>query len=140
MQRGRERLAYTTNYFDTVILPAGDCAAVAKVSAKPGSVAGLQYAMLAGRAYEHTSDDVLPAVAATRKDVPEDARRAFRETFFSKGQPCFRASPLTKTHGWAIHADGEGRIALIDPNKPALHALTSNEGVKVVTAMRSKRA
>ena len=133
-------MAHTTNYFDTVILPAEDCAATAKVPANAGSVAGLQYEMLADHPYEHTSDDVLSSVAAERKGVPEGDRDAFRKGFRSKGQPCFRASPLTKTHGWAIHADGQGRIALLHPGDASLEALMEGEGVKIVTALRNKRS
>ena len=133
-------MAHTTNYFDTVILPAEDCTAIAKVPTNPDSVAALQYGMLADHPYAYTSDDVLSGIAARRKGVTEVDRDAFREAFFSKGQPCFRASPLTRTHGWAIHADGQGRIALLHPDDVSLGVLMEDGRVKVVTAMRSNRA
>ena len=53
--------------------------------------------MLHEHPYEYTSDDVLFAVHATRKGYAEEDLAERRELFFSKGQPCFRASPLTKT-------------------------------------------
>ncbi|GHA36676.1 hypothetical protein GCM10007989_36000 [Devosia pacifica] len=133
-------MAHTTNYFNTVILPAEDSASVAKIPAKPDSVAGLQFGMLVGNPYQHTSDDVLSAVAAVRNGIPEAERDAYRQIFFSKGQPCFRASPLTKTHGWAVHADAQGRMALVDPASGILEDLTKDAGTKVLMAMRTKRA
>ncbi len=33
--------------------------------------------------------------------------KAFDQTFFSKGQPCLRASDLGKKYGWGIHSDSE---------------------------------
>lgn len=131
---------HSTNYFNTLIRPAEDCAAIAKIPDKPGSVASLQYEYIATHPYEYTSDDVLSGVAAQRKDISEEDYEAFRSNFFAKGQPCFRASPLTKTHGWAIHANGEGLVALITPDTPKYTELADNPDIKVVSAMRNKRA
>ncbi|WP_298711512.1 DUF6157 family protein [Micrococcus sp. 2A] len=36
-----------------------------------------------------------------------------REAFFAKSQACLRASPLGKRHGWGLHHDAEGRVALV---------------------------
>ena len=130
---------HSTNYSDTLICPAEDCKAVAKVPDKAGSVAALQYEELSGRPYEFTSDDVLSTVAAKRNGIGETAIGEFRRAFFSKGQPCFRASPLTKTHGWAIHANKDGHVALLDPNGREFASLLADEAVKKVYAMRTKR-
>ena len=87
----------STNYANTLICPAEDCRAVAKVPGKPGSVAALQYELLAHRPYAATSDDILSTVAAVRLGIEPEAMTDFRSEFFSKGQACFRASPLTKS-------------------------------------------
>ena len=136
----REGCMHSTNYFNTLICPAEDCIATAKIPEKPGSVAEMQYAILIGNPYKFTSDDILCAVAAKRKNVGTADMTAFRQTFFSKGQPCFRASPLTKTHGWAIHADANGHVALLAPTDDSFIALQQDDAVKKVNAMRSKRA
>ncbi len=46
--------------------------------------------------YEFTSDDVLFCVFATRKNHLKNEMAERRNEYFLKGQPCFRASPLTK--------------------------------------------
>lgn len=131
---------FSTNYVDTLIRPAEDCRAIAKMPDKPGTVAALTYDLLAGRPYDMTSDDVLSLVAARWKDIADQDLPHFRATFFARGQPCFRASPLTKTHGWAIHSDARGHVALISPASPIYDALLRDGSVAKVNAMRSKRA
>jgi len=131
---------HSTNYVNTLILPAPDCLARAKLPEKPGSVAYLQYEVLVESPYVLTSDDVLCGVAAARQGISREAFGAFRAAFFSKGQPCFRASPLTKTHGWAVHSDEEARVALIDPESAVFATLSSDPLIKSVPAMRNKRA
>ena len=130
---------HSTNYRNTLITPAEDCLATAKVPDRPGTVAALQYACLADEPYSFTSDDVLSGVAADRAGVDDDSFAAFRSAYLSKGQPCFRASPLTKTHGWAVHADEEARVALIDPKSPRFAELVADTGTTKVAAMRNKR-
>lgn len=131
---------HSTNYTNTLICPAEDCQAVAKRPEKAGSVAALQYDLMVGHPYQLTSDDVLSSVAATRKGIGAEDMDRFRQEYFSKGQPCFRASPLTKTHGWAVHSDADGRVALLAPNTSAFAELCADESVKKVNALRNKRA
>ena len=131
---------HTTNYVDTLIRPAEDCRVVAKVPDKPGSVAALQYDLMAGNPYRMTSDEVLSTVAARRQGIGDADFPAFVDAFFSRGQACFRASPLTKTHGWAVHADQHGRIALISPASPDYDRLEADAACTKVSAMRAKRA
>jgi hypothetical protein len=106
----------TTNYFNTFIEVADDCPiTVAEKPPQKGAqqtAANIQHEMLASAPYTHTSDDVLFHVYAIKNKIfLEDLAKA-REQFFSKGQPCFRASPLTKRYGWGVHSDAEGRIAI----------------------------
>ncbi len=133
-------MTYSTNYQNTLILPAADCPGQAETPAKEGSVAAMQFALLAGRDYLHDSDDVLSAVAAQRKGIPAESMAEFRAEYFSKGQACFRASPLTKTFGWAIHADARGRIALIDPDSDHFAELNRDPNTVKTRALRNKRA
>lgn len=134
-----EQDMHSTNYTNTLICPADDCEVVAKIPEKPGSVAALQYRLLIDNAYALTSDDVLCAVAAKRKGLDCTDMDQFRAAFFSKGQPCFRASPLTKTHGWAVHSDENGYVALLSPVEPRFTELCRNTQVLKVKALRNKR-
>ena len=97
----------------------------------------MQYAMLDGHPYECDSDDVLFSVYAERKGV--DANAAARADYFSKGQPCFRASPLTKQFGWSVHSDECGRIALVAVGSDEHTRLVADDAVTKIRAMRNAR-
>jgi hypothetical protein len=130
---------HTTNYVDTLILVAPDSAATRSVvPAKPGSIAAMQYEMLVSRPYELTSDDLLFAVYAARQGVKP--AKAPRDAFFSKPQACLRTSPLAKTHGFGLHHDAQGRVALVPMESVRYAELTHDAGTKTVAAMRSKSA
>jgi len=78
-------------------------------------------------------------------EVAEDCRPkaewpAERERFFSKGQPCFRASPLTKRYGWGVHSDAEGKVALVGCSSAEYLEFIADDSVVKKKAMRSKRA
>jgi len=134
---------HSTNYFNTLIEIADDCPTTqGEIPPVKGnkSVANLQYEMLHGHPYEYTSDDVLFAVFAQRKGIPEEELAEQRELFFSKGQPCFRASPLSKRYGWGVHSNAEGKIALFGRESEAYQDLVANDAVTKTKAMRSSRA
>src|SRR5690554_174457 len=107
---------HTTNYKDTLIAVADDCPAVAgevpPVKGDKKSIANIQFELIANQPYRLTSDDVLFGVYAARNDLAESELAEARALFFSKGQACLRASPLTKRYGWGVHSDSEGRIAI----------------------------
>lgn len=134
---------HTTNYFNTLIEIAEDSPVnESKVPPTRGgkkSVANLQYEMLHGRPYEYTSDDVLFAVYATRQDIPEAEWDEARADFFAKGQPCFRASPLTKRYGWGVYSNADGKIALHAAESEAYRRLVADDSVAKKKAMRSSR-
>ena len=133
----------TTNYFNTLIEVAEDCPAThGEIPPVKGnkSVANLQYEMLHGHPYEYTSDDVLFAVFAERKGISDEALAEQREIFFTKGQPCFRASPLTKRYGWGVHSNDEGKIALFAMDSEAYQDMVANNAIAKKKAMRSSRA
>lgn len=135
---------HTTNYFNTLIEVAEDAACLVATTPppKPGgkqTVASLQYEMIASAPYTYTSDDVIFSVYATRADLTPEEQPAARKAFFSKGQPCLRASPLTKRYGFGIHCDSEGRLALIDVQSETYQKLLADPSVKKVKAMRNTR-
>lgn len=135
---------HTTNYENTLIEIAEDCPTnvgeMPPIKGDDKSVANLQIDMLYDNPYKYTSDDVLFSVFATRKGFPENEWVEQRAAFFSKGQPCFRASPLTKRYGFGIHSDEHGKVAMYGAETAAYAKFLKDESVKKVKAMRSKRA
>ncbi len=136
------------DYFDTFIAVAEDCKVTeAKVPEPRGgkaTVAMMQYEMLS-KPFAHTQAEVLFDVWLARQadidadSLATDERDTLRDQFFAKGQPCFRASPLTKTHGWGVVFDGEGKAALVAMESPEYQEHL-NSAETVLPAMRSKRA
>lgn len=133
---------HSTNYTNTLIEIAEDCPAKAgeipPIKNKK-SVANLQYELLADHPYQFTSDEILFSVFATRKEILKKDLEDQRAQFFSKGQPCFRASPLTKRYGWGVHADQTGKIALLGAETETYQNLKADASVQKKKAMRSKR-
>ena len=130
---------HTTNYTAAFIVVAPDSkAAQAIIPDKPGTIATLQHALLAAKPYAMTSDDLIFQVYALRNAIKptKDARAAF----FSMPQACLRASPLPKSYGFGLHHDERARVALVPMDSPRYAELCEDPSVKVVTAMRSKRA
>lgn len=134
---------HTTNYQDTFIAVADDCPAVSgEVPVDKGdqrSVASIQYEMIIKNPYKYTSDDVLFQVFAERKDLIPAEWPSARSDYFSKGQPCFRASALTKRYGWGVHSDAAGRVAIYGCESEDYARFLENPSVKVVKAMKTKR-
>lgn len=139
---------HTTNYVDTFIAVADDCAAMAGTvppSRTEPSVAELTHAMIAANPYRFTSDDVIFTVWADRRGLAPEERPAARAQFFAKGQPCLRSSDLGKRYGWGVHSDSEGRVAIY-PVESAEYArlgagvAPSGSPATVTRAMRSGRA
>ncbi len=134
---------HTTNYYNTFIEVAEDCpedgGVVPPESKAKQSVANLQFEMLMNNPYKYTSDDVLFSVFAQRKDILPSEIEKQRSMYFSKGQPCFRASPLTKRYGWGIHSDSEGKIAMYSVDSEPYQSFVNDQNIKKVKAMRSKR-
>ncbi|WP_343701326.1 DUF6157 family protein [Chitinophaga sp.] len=133
----------TTNYINTFIEVADDCpVTAAEVPGTRGTektAANIQFETLIDHPYQFTSDDVLFKVYAQKNKINGSALAAEREKFFSKGQPCFRASPLTKRYGWGVHADEKGRIALYAVESAEYKKLAKDKRLQHVKAMRSKR-
>jgi hypothetical protein len=78
-------------------------------------------------------------VYADRNDLTKSEYKAAREQFFSKGQPCFRASPLTKRYGWGVHFDKDGKMAIVGSETPQYKKFLKDKSLTVVKAMRSSK-
>jgi hypothetical protein len=132
---------HTTNYVNTLITVSPGTKAVAAITPPTGkaSIAELQFAILHGHDYELTSDDVIFTVFADRNSVIAKDRAAAHDQFFSKGQPCLRTSPLAKSYGWGIHANANGRVALVPMESSRYGDLMADEATVKRTAMRTSR-
>lgn len=134
------------NYISTFIAVAEDCKVdhgKVPVARGPGrTVAQIQYEMLSEHPFRYTQEDVLfESWLARQEPAVRDGERAeLRARFFSKDQPCLRTSPLARTHGWGLVCDAEGRIALCAVDSPEYRAHLESGDLKVIRAMRAKRA
>ncbi len=134
---------HSTNYRNTFIAIADDSTAqsaeIPPLKADAKTVANLQFEMIINKPYQYSSDDVLFQVFATRKDISKAEYKTARAAFFSKGQPCLRASPLTKRYGWGIHHNAEGKIALVAAGTHEYAQFLADNTLTVVKAMKSSR-
>lgn len=134
---------HTTNYLNSFIEVAEDTKAVSgTVPLSKGdkkTVAEMQYELISNNPYKYTSDELLFLVFATRNDLTENEYTAAREAFFSKGQACFRASPLTKSYGYGVHFDKDGKMALYGMETKKYQDFSENTSLQRVKAMRSSR-
>ncbi|MCC5916592.1 MAG: hypothetical protein JJU02_04615 [Cryomorphaceae bacterium] len=134
---------HTTNYYNTLIEVSEDTKATS--GTKPPSktnrktVAEQQYELLATNPYKFTSDEVFFHIYADRNELSTEEHDIARATFFSKGQPCFRASPLPKTYGFGVHSDSNGKIAIVGMETSRYHDLINDPGIKKVKAMRTTK-
>jgi Family of unknown function (DUF6157) len=135
---------HTTNYTNTFIEVAEDCPVkegeIPPVKGDKQSIANMQFDMISRNPYKYTSDDVIFYCHATKNEIPKTGLKAEREAFFSKGQPCLRASPLTKRYGWGIHSDEAGKVAMYALGTTDYRKRTKDKSLTVVKAMRSKKA
>jgi len=133
---------HSTNYFNTLIEAAADTKVVKGTipPSKPNkTVAERQYELIVSAPYQYTSDDIIFQVYAERKDLTPDEYAEARAVFFSRGQACLRASPLTKTYGYGIHSNSEGKVALYGMETATYQKFVADDNTKKVKAMRSTR-
>lgn len=134
---------HTTNYYNTFIAVAADCPAikgeVPPVKHEKRTIANIEFELISKNPYRYTSDDVRFEVYAERHALTLGERDAARKAFFSKGQPCFRASPLTKRYGWGIHSDDVGKIALYGRETDEYQSFLGDSRIRLVHAVRSGR-
>jgi len=136
------------NYYGTLITVADDCPVTSSVvpptRGDKKTVAVLQYEMLTGQPYGLTQEDVLFESWLRRQpgagELAGPELASLREKFFSKGQPCLRASPLPKKYGFGLRFDNEGLVALCPMESEEYgHLVEGAEGVRILKAMRSAR-
>jgi hypothetical protein len=128
---------------NTFIVKADDSATsmgiVPRIKEGKPSVARMHYELLAEYPYEYDLDSFNFEIWCRRNDIDEADRESHREAFFSKGHPCMRASPLTKTHGFGAHYNDAGKIAIYPLESNSYQKQLTNPANKVEMAMRSKR-
>lgn len=134
---------HTTNYQNTFITVAEDTRATAGTTppskSETKTLAEQQYNLLASNPYRYTSDDILFLVFADRNNLALAEYDKARELFFSKGQPCLRTSPHTKTYGFGVHSNSKGKIALYGMETEDYQKFLADETVKKFSAMRSTK-
>jgi len=134
---------HSTNYFNVLIEVAEDTktkeGTVPPYKGTKMSVANHEYELVSGSPYKYTSDDVFFTVYAERNDIPKSKQKKEREAYFSKGRPCFRASPLTKTYGWGVHSNEEGKVALYGVQSKEYLKMVKDKKIEKKKAMRSKK-
>lgn len=132
-----------TNYFNTFIQIAEDCPVLRgetpPVKGDKRTAANIQFDLIKKNPYKYTSDDVLFQVFAEKNDLTKTEYKEAREKFYSKGQPCLRASPLTKRYGWGVHYDKNGKIAIYSSDSKEYEKYTKDKTLKVLKAMKSSR-
>ena len=131
---------HTTNYFDTFIEVSDDTkvnSGTPPPSKDKKTVAEMQYELISKNPYKYTSDDILFQVFADKNNLTKTEYKQAREQFFSKGQPCFRTSPLAKTYGFGIHSDSNGKIAIYGIETSEYRNFSTDTNVKKLKAMKS---
>jgi len=132
---------HTTNFYNTFIEVAEDCpvfeSEIPRLKVENKSVALLQFEMISQNPYRFTSDEVLFSIYALRNNLSPSENE--REKYFSKGQACMRASPLTKRYGWGIHFDENGKMALYNLDSPEYQKLKLDPVLHHTKAMRNKK-
>ena len=78
-------------------------------------------------------------VFANRNDLIQAEYEQARQQFFSKGQPCFRSSPLTKTYGFGVHSDSNGKVAIFGMETEQYEKFQNDPKIKKVKAMRTSK-
>ncbi|MDR0473572.1 MAG: DUF6157 family protein [Treponema sp.] len=133
---------FTTNYQNSFMEIADDCPAekgeIPPVKKTGKTIACIQYDMLHNNPYKYTSDEILFQCYAIKQKIQKKILTKLRGQFFSKGQACFRASPLTKLYGWGIHYDNEGKMALYGCETKEYKAFSKDKKLKLLKAVRSK--
>ena len=134
---------HTTNYYNSFIEVAEDCPAeqaiVPPLRGEKKSIANLQFDMLINHPYEFTSDEIFFKIHALRKEIPPSELTEAQQAFFSKGQPCFRASPLPKRYGWGVHSNAEGKVAIYGIDSAEYQRFMQDGSIEKTRAMRSSR-
>ena len=128
----------STNYYNTLIQISEDSPTPSSITPDltKQSVATSQFRLLNPHPYTYTSDDVIFERVAEMQAIAAEEIDAARDIYFQTGRACLRTSPLAKTHGWGIHADADGKLALIAAESEDYRRLSADDTVTKVRAMR----
>lgn len=138
-------MAHDLNYYDTFIAVAPDSTAPTGREPAAGaklSVARAQFELIASEPHRWTQEDVLVATSGAlrgRDDLDEQERARLRAEFLGRPQACMRASPPPKTHGWGLHMDHAGRVAMYGVGTPDYERLSTDPALTQLRAMASRR-
>ncbi len=134
---------HTTNYTNTFIEIAADSPVesgeVPPLKGNKRTAVNIQFEMISRNPYKYTSDDILFQVFAEKNELTKSELKKAREEFFSRGQPCLRASPLTKRYGWGVHSGKDGKTALYGSETAAYKKLAADRNLTVIKAMKSSK-
>ena len=134
---------HSSNYYNSFIAIAEDCnkttGTIPPDNGKKKTIANLQFELIKDNPYQYSSDEVLFQCYASKNAIAEGDMEAARTLFFSKGQPCMRCSPLTKSYGWGVHSNAEGKIALFGVETKEYQAFLDNSALEIKKAMRSSK-
>lgn len=134
---------HSTNYYNTFIEIASDSpilnGEIPPTKAENKTVANIQFDIISKNPYKYISDDVLFQVFTIKNDLIKSEYSEAREKFFSKGQPCFRASPLTKRYGWGVHFDKNGKMAIYGAETSEYQTFSNDKQLKIIKAMKSSK-
>lgn len=135
-------------YKDTFISVAPDTKAEQGIEPKPRgnkeTIPQIEYRLLVSRPYQFTQDELTFRTRLIRQgiefdDLSDDEREDLWAELFSKGQPCLRASSLTKSNGWGVHYDSIGRIAIYPMDTTDYAELSGRKDLKQIPSMRSSK-
>ncbi|NOV03025.1 hypothetical protein GC097_23755 [Paenibacillus sp. LMG 31457] len=140
------------SYTNTFIQVAADCpveTGVVPPMKKEGKTAHrIQYELLSQNPYKYTQGELIYEVHLQHKQIPEEERELrsieIREELFARNHPCLRASMLPKKHGWGVHYNEEGKIAIYPMESDAYQQFVEagthqQDGPTLLFAMRSSR-
>jgi hypothetical protein len=133
---------HTTNYTNAFIEVADDCKAeigTVPPDKQEKTVAKMQFELIRAHPYQYTSDEVIFTIYAERNQVAPAQLAGKRAEFFSKGQPCLRSSPLSKSYGWGIHFDDASKVAIYPKGSDEYARLQADSRLKHLKAMKSAR-
>ncbi len=132
---------HSTNYKNTFISVAEDynkeISKTPELKIEKPTIAALQYDLLIKNPYKLTSDEILFQIYAERKQLSNSQMEQEKEVYFSRGQACFQASPLCKTHGFGVHFDKDMKMALYPMEMPEYKNFKIDKNLKQEKAMRT---
>ena len=136
------------NYYNAFILVARDSTAshatLPLVRGAAKSIPALEHELLSKHSYTYTQEELQFAVHVRREDISETKAKAKHKQLwaqlFSKPRACLRGSSLSKKYGWGLHFDSEGKIALVAVESKDYQKFGKAKNLKVMPALRSKRA